>query len=94
MLDLQAARGLKLKHHAKRWRMAVTASDDPAEAADRLEQALERIAALSAERMTIAAAHRPAQAAVLPSGADTGEIAARLDALIARVRNALDAPAS
>jgi hypothetical protein len=66
--------------------MAVTASDDPAEAADRLEQALERIAAL--------AAHRSGPAAVLPSGADTSEIAARLDALIARVRNALDAPAS
>ena len=65
--------------------MAVTASDDPAEAADRLEQALERIAALSA--------HRPAGGA-LPSGADTAEIAARLDALIARVRDALDTQAS
>lgn len=62
--------------------MAVTASEDPAEAADRLEQALERIAAR--------AAHRPAPGATLPSGADAAELAARLDALIARVRTALD----
>ena len=64
----------------------MTASDDPADAADRLEQALERIAAVSA----ISAAHRTAPAAELPPGADNGEIAARLDALIARVRTALD----
>lgn len=73
--------------------MAVTASEDPAEAADRLEQALERIAALSAERTPIGSAHRPAGGA-LASGADTAELAARLDALIARVRGALDTPAS
>lgn len=64
----------------------MTASDDPAEAAERLEQALERIAAL--------AGRRDAMPAVLPSGADTSELAARLDALIARVRGALDAPAA
>jgi hypothetical protein len=71
--------------------MAVTGNDDPAEAADRLEQALERIAALSAERIAGVPAH-PAPA--LPSGADAAELAARLDALIARVRGALESPAS
>lgn len=56
--------------------------DDPAEVAARLEQALERIARL-------AQAPQPAAA-----GIDTGQIATRLDALIAELRAALIGAAS
>jgi hypothetical protein len=55
--------------------------DDPAEAALRLEQALERIARAAR------AAPPPQQAAV-----DTARLAARLDALIAELRAALGGP--
>ena len=54
-------------------------NEDPADAASRLEEALERIA-----RHT----QRPLPA---PPGADTARIAARLDALIAQIRAALGA---
>jgi hypothetical protein len=58
-------------------------TDDPAEAAARLEDALERIAALSGR---VAAAGRPD-----PAGAevDSAAVAERLDALIAKLRAAL-----
>jgi hypothetical protein len=52
-------------------------NEDPAEAASRLEVALDRIAQLT---------NRPLPA---PPGLDTGRIAARLDALIAQIRAAL-----
>ncbi len=62
--------------------------DDPAEAAARLEQALERIAALSTRPVA------PPPVAVEPHEAsvDVNEIAARLDALIDRIRATLDHP--
>ncbi len=61
-------------------------SDDPADAAVRLEAALERIARSAREAQT-RIPQPPAQAAALP---DEGvEIAARLDDLIARLRTAL-----
>jgi hypothetical protein len=54
-------------------------TEDPAAAASRLEDALDRIA----QRM-----HRPPPA---PPGLDTTRIATRLDALIAQIRAALGA---
>jgi hypothetical protein len=54
-------------------------NEDPADAASRLEEALERIAQHT---------QRPLPA---PSGMDTARIAARLDALIAQLRAALGA---
>jgi hypothetical protein len=54
-------------------------NEDPADAASRLEEALERIARH---------AQRPH---AVPPGADTARIAARLDALIAQLRAALGA---
>ena len=57
-------------------------NEDPAEAASRLENALDRIAKLM---------HRPPPPA--PPGSDTARIAARLDALIAQIRAALGAGA-
>ena len=56
-------------------------NDDPDEAADRLERALEMIAA------------RAGRDPVLPSGASVADIADRLDALIARLRGTLAAEA-
>ena len=56
-------------------------NEDPAEAAARLEHALDRIA----QHM-----HRPQPA---PPGLDTTRIATRLDALIAQIRAALGAGA-
>ena len=56
-------------------------NEDTDEAADRLEQALERIAA------------RVADAPTLPSGASVSDIAQRLDALITRLRTTLAAQA-
>lgn|GEM_PF-6706178 len=59
----------------------MAASDDPAEAAEaaeRLEAALERIATFAGRTHA------------LPSGADAAEIADRLDALIAKLRAALN----
>ncbi|CAH2604669.1 conserved protein of unknown function [Rhodovastum atsumiense] len=56
-------------------------SDDPADAAARLEVALERIAVL---------AQRPAAPPAAGSSADVREIAQRLDVLIAKLRAALD----
>ncbi len=53
--------------------------DDPADAAARLERALERIAGLA----------KPAAAVPAEPHRSTAEIAARLDALIAQVRAAL-----
>ena len=56
-------------------------SDDPDEAADRLEHALERIAARAGQQRD----------PVLPSGASVAEIAERLDVLITRLRTTLSA---
>jgi hypothetical protein len=56
-------------------------NEDPADAALRLEEALERIAKFT---------HRPPPA---PTGVDAARIAARLDALIAQLRAALGAAA-
>ena len=56
-------------------------SDDPTTDADRLEQALERIAALAGRRQ---------EAAPAPGNADANaEVAARLDSLIAQLRATL-----
>jgi hypothetical protein len=52
-------------------------SDDPTDDADRLEEALERIAALASRRQ---------EAAPAPA---SGEVAARLDSLIAQLRTTL-----
>jgi hypothetical protein len=60
--------------------------EDPAEAAQRLEQALERIARLAQAAHT-AGAQPPAE------HPGTAEVAARLDTLIAQLRASLD-PAS
>jgi hypothetical protein len=57
--------------------------DDPADAAARLEQALERIAALSL---------RPAPSGAAVAPFDAAEVSARLDALILRIRTTLDTP--
>jgi hypothetical protein len=59
-------------------------SDDAAEAAARLEAALERIAALTAARPPVPDSGDPHDSAV-----PTEEITARLDALIDRLRDAL-----
>ena len=68
-------------------------SDDPAVAASRLEQALERIALLAARPVAVAAhpAAPPVDAPArhLAAGIDTARIAVRLDLLIAQVRAAL-----
>ncbi len=62
--------------------------DDPAEAAARLEQALERIASLANRAAPVASVPLTATP---PNGSivDTGAVAARLDALIAQLREAL-----
>jgi hypothetical protein len=60
----------------------VTDDDDAAEAAARLESALERIAR-HAGRM-------PAEVATSGESVDTTAIAARLDALISQLRGALE----
>jgi len=56
--------------------------EDQAEAAARLENALERIAEL--------ARRRPAEVATRGESVDTAQIAGRLDTLIARLRGVLD----
>jgi hypothetical protein len=65
----------------------VTQIDETADAAVRLEQALERIARLAARR-DIAAAHVPGE----EPGIDVAGLTDRLDALIGRLRTALAAP--
>lgn len=61
-------------------------TDDPADAASRLEAALERIAAaVQAAGEAPAPAPKPAE----PAGTDAQEIAARLDSLIGQLRAAL-----
>lgn len=64
-------------------------SDDPDEAADRLEHALERIAMQAGQER--AGLERARQDPVLPSGASVSEIAERLDVLITRLRTTLSA---
>ena len=63
-------------------------SEDPAEAAVRLEEALERIAALARRPLPAAP-----QTVLQPEGAmpdvDAARMAARLDALISQIRAAL-----
>jgi hypothetical protein len=65
--------------------------DDPADAAARLEQALERIAALSAAKAEAAQAD-PSATEKPASSIDTNAVAARLDRLIERIRATLDHP--
>jgi hypothetical protein len=77
MLDLQAAYGLKLKFDRNGREVRLSDNDDPADPASRLEDALERIAALAARRPMLAA------------GVDAADVAARLDAVIAQLRAAL-----
>ena len=74
----------------------VSDSEDPESAANRLEAALERIAEAAADRLETAL-ERIAQAAVRGEArpadqhpqVDTKEVAARLDAVINRLRAAL-----
>jgi hypothetical protein len=72
----------------------LTEQDDPAAAVERLERALERIAALAA---TGAARNLPSPSmpALAPGLAETDmhEMAERLDQLIAQLRAALGTPA-
>jgi hypothetical protein len=63
-------------------------SSDPAEAALRLEEALERIAAL-VDRLDAAPAAASASVPASVIDPATVAVAARLDALIARLRSAL-----
>ncbi len=65
--------------------------DDPADAAARLEQALERIAARSAAKAGAAQLAMPAPV-IAGSGIDATAVAARLDGLIERIRATLDHP--
>ena len=60
----------------------MTDTDDPADAAARLEEALERIAALAEQ-----VASRPAPAPAM--AVDPAALAERLDMLIAKLRTAL-----
>lgn len=70
----------------------MAATDDPAVAAARLEEALERIAAL-AEQVAADRARGPAPgmapATALVGAVDAADVADRLDALIAKLRSAL-----
>jgi len=77
MLDVQAPARLKLKLHWSGPESQQSMSDDPTDDADRLEEALERIARL---------ANRPPPAAAAPENA---ELAARLDSLITQLRATL-----
>lgn len=61
----------------------MTEAGDLAEAAARLEEALERIAAL-ADQVALARAREPA-----PGELDAAEVAERVDALIAKLRAAI-----
>jgi hypothetical protein len=95
MLDLPSIAGflsqnvsrILILHHGtpqqRKQRMADAGGDAEA-AADRLEAALERIAALAARSATTP----PEAPAAMP------EVAERLDALIANLRDALDGPPS
>jgi hypothetical protein len=65
----------------------VTQIDEAADAAVRLEQALDRIARLAARR-DLAAAHAPGGEPDI----DVAGLTERLDALIGRLRTALAAP--
>jgi HAMP domain-containing protein len=67
---------------------AVADNDDPAEAAIRLEEALERIARLAHRLEQRSPATDSAPSAIMDP--DTGLIAARLDMLIAQLRAALN----
>jgi hypothetical protein len=66
----------------------LTAPDDPAVAAARLEEALERIAAL-ADQVAAEREHEQALQDMPDETVDTVEVAERLDALIAKLRAAL-----
>jgi hypothetical protein len=66
-----------------------TDGDDPISEADRLEQALERIAALAARRGDAAPAAAAAPANAPANAPGNTEVAARLDQLIAQLRATL-----
>jgi hypothetical protein len=68
---------------------ALADPDDPADAAARLEQALERIAIVSSQRLAVPPA-AAAEAGTPAPAIDTGAIAARLDSLIERLRATLE----
>jgi hypothetical protein len=65
----------------------VTNDEDPADAAARLESALERIAELARRRPPTLATR---EVAISGESVDTAAIAGRLDTLIARLRGVLD----
>ncbi len=73
--------------------MAETDEDGEA-AADRLEAALERIAALAGRSVSEANAPSTEMASPSAHASPVPEIADRLDALIAQLRHALDTPPS
>jgi hypothetical protein len=75
ILDLAPGRWLKRLILSRGPEACLPQHDDPAEAAARLEQALERIAV--------------AARAAAPQAVDIAHVAARLDALIAELRAAL-----
>ncbi|HEY0421206.1 MAG TPA: hypothetical protein VGC80_16945 [Acetobacteraceae bacterium] len=64
--------------------------DDPDAAAVRLEEALERIAMLARRRQDMPRQDMQGAAVPAEAPANAAEMAQRLDALIARVRSALD----
>ena len=70
----------------------MTEADDPADAAARLEEALERIAAL-ADQVAFARAREPLAETAQGEAVDAAHVAERLDALIAKLRTALSARA-
>jgi hypothetical protein len=84
MLDLQPVGWFKRKRDENRRGDCLADHEDPAEAAARLEAALERIAQQAHKRNAYVS---PPESDV----ADNARIAARLDALIAQLRDALNA---
>ena len=68
----------------------MTDTDDPADAAARLEEALERIAALADQVAFARARELPPQTAQ-GEAVDAADVAERVDALIAKLRTALSA---
>jgi hypothetical protein len=64
-------------------------SDDTAEAATRLENALERIAMLAQRRQELQTASGESHEQAAAAAPELATVAARLDALIAQIRGAL-----
>jgi hypothetical protein len=87
MLDLHRGNGLKLYPPGHSESRALADPDDPADAAARLEQALERIAASAARAPQTPPSPVPVP---LEPPFDTEAVTARLDRLIGRIRAVLD----